>query len=80
MEGTVQHPTTRRCPDGSIDFNYYRRKAAALRARAMRRFLRRMASWIAVAMAGALARTWKGRLFSRRSKRLVRSANVPSCR
>src|SRR5262249_15070797 len=82
MERTVQHPTTRRCPDGSIDFGYYRGKAAALRALAIRPLLRRAAAWIAtsaLAVPGAFARAWRGRpRVQRRSKRLRRSANVPS--
>ena len=38
----MQHPTTQRHPDGSIDFDYYRGRASALRARAIRRLFRSM--------------------------------------
>jgi hypothetical protein len=72
----------RRHPDGSIDHDFYRAKARALRTRAIRRLLRRTAACIvvlALAGAGAVARVWRGRPpFPRRSKRRLRSANVPS--
>jgi hypothetical protein len=72
----------RRHPDGSIDHDFYRAKARALRTRAIRRLLRRTAACVvtlALAGAGAFGRAWRGRLlFLRRSKRRLRSANVPS--
>ena len=78
----MHHHTTRRCPDGSIDFNHYRRKAAALRVRAMRRLLRRTAACMVarvLAVASAFLYVWRRRLpVPERSKRRLQSDNVSS--
>jgi hypothetical protein len=58
MEVTVQHDRTRRYPDGTIDFDYYRAKALALRALTIRRLARRMSmrtAAVIVAMVLAVA-------------------------
>jgi hypothetical protein len=58
MEVTVQHDRTRRYPDGTIDFDYYRAKALALRAQTIRRLARRMSmrtAAVIVAMVLAVA-------------------------
>jgi hypothetical protein len=38
---TMHYDDTRRHPDGSIDFDFYRRRSARLRRRAMRDFVER---------------------------------------
>jgi hypothetical protein len=43
----VQQAKTRRHPDGSIDFDYYRGRASALRTRAFRRLFQRMSPRVA---------------------------------
>jgi hypothetical protein len=42
QETAVQHSTPRRHPDGSIDFDYYRGRALALRRKSLRRTFRRV--------------------------------------
>ena len=49
------HQEARRHVDGSIDFDFYRRRAARLRARAIQKFLTRKAPAIARSLVAAAA-------------------------